>query len=117
MTPELEAKLTRLQNRATRYEVTATHMSYPSILIGYTPLKSRSGLLVVLAPLADDILNLTGCDQIRLERKCLVNSTGWTFRFSGRTQRDAYVNGERPFIKAIQSLEDLYGRTRRPNGY
>lgn len=108
MATELQAKLERLQNRPTRYEVTATHRDYPSMLLGYTPRKTRPGLVDVLLQHSDKFVELTGTHSVEKDRKTFVTDTGWIIQFSGRTQRDAYCNGERPFIETLEKLDDLY---------
>lgn len=109
MNAELSTKLARIANRSTRYEIIAFHATdYRSILIGYTGRKSFSGMLAMLRQNGPKFVSLTGMTDDttnKRERGALHFSNGWTVRFSGRTQRDAYIDGERPFIGSIESLE------------
>lgn len=107
-TTELQAKLERLKNRATRYEVTATHRDYPSMLLGYTARKSGNGLLAIVRQHSGKFIELTGSESLDKDGKTFVTDSGWIVQFSGRTQRDAYCNGERPFIETLTHVDDLY---------
>lgn len=103
MTTDLHDKLLRLKNYATRYEVTATNAATGErILIGYTSRRGRAGILAMVRSNADKFLEYFECaDAVwnwnkRASDGATVN--GWLINFSGRTQRDAYCNGELPFF-------------------
>jgi len=99
MSPELTAKLTRIQNFKTRYEIIATGPDGTKILAGYTSRKSRVGVLKMVQQHADSWVKVTGDDSIGLGKGVLTASMGdWEFAFSNRTQREAYIGGEVEFI-------------------
>ena len=108
MSTELQSKLARLTNRHTRYEVVALHPTdYRSMLIGYTSRHSLRGLIDMLSHNAASFFKLVGETTCRRENGQLICANGWIVRFTGRTQREAYLNGERPFVASLDSLELL----------
>lgn len=99
MTPELHAKLARIQRYATAYEVTMAHPDGRRLLVAYTPRKSRTGLwnavvqndarrgvIIALAGTAEAVFARKASDGLALGE--------WTIKFSGRTEREAYIEGE-----------------------
>jgi hypothetical protein len=97
------ARLARLQNRPTRYEITATREGCDTLLIGYTPRVSRIGLLHVMQRQHVELIARLGIgddDEIAWHTRPRVHATtsGWSIGFTGRTQRDAILSGEFPFI-------------------
>jgi hypothetical protein len=104
MTPELSAKLARIQNYRTRYEVTAKHPDGREILIGYTSRKGRQGLCELVSARterATAIVYLCKADTYHTAKRAADGMTcgQWTIRFTGRTQRDAYMEGEREYVE------------------
>jgi hypothetical protein len=98
-------KLARLSRYGTAYEVTATHQQHASILIGYTPRKSFAGLYDAFRQHGKHFGDLTGSETAERDRMMIVFDSGWIIRFSGRTERDAISNGERPFIRDLTALD------------
>jgi hypothetical protein len=91
--------LARLTNYHTRYEVVATNM-HRTILAGYTSRKSRSGLLATVRMHSEAWVELTGDNALSWGRRASDGAAigEWVIRFSGRTQREAIIEGELPFI-------------------
>lgn len=102
MTPELTAKLARLKNFHTRYEIVATKDGQ-KILAGYTARRGRRGLLGMLSMHAAAWTALTGDNAIQFAKRTADGGTmgGWKINFSGRTQREAILGGELPFITKL----------------
>ena len=101
-------KLARIKNYHTRYEIILAHANYPSILVAYTSRKSFHGLLAAVrerGPKIVALLGVTDEHKATRERTTLHLGNGWLVRFSGRTQRDAILNGERPFVGTIEKLD------------
>lgn len=99
LSPEQSAKLERLRLFATRYEVELVHPDGRRVLLGYTARKSRPGLRALARPRVAAIWRWLGVPQ--------GSETTWAkrgpeirvwgggaIRFSGRTQRDAIMEGE-----------------------
>ena len=92
-------KLAGLYNYHTRYEVVLTRGDQ-TFLVCYSGRKSLSGLRHCAVDAIKDLVFVIGLEEIEIFSKkakpqpCLVLNDGWTMRFSGRTQRDCYCNGE-----------------------
>lgn len=99
MTADLERKLESIKYYATRYEVVMTKGG-ESLLVGYTSKHSRSGPLAMVRQQAEAFVKYTGAESVDAGKGKLT-ANGWTITFSGRTQRDAYCNGELPFIVQV----------------
>ena len=89
----------------TRYEITARHPDGRTYLVGYTPRKSRPGLLVAMRKFGAEIIDKLAVaedDEITWATAPTPRAfTGdWIIAFTGRTQRDARMEGEHPFIAA-----------------
>lgn len=87
-----------------RYEIVARHRSGYNLLIGYTPRKSRPGLLTAVLKHAPEIIAVLGIsesDEIIIETQpphcCRVGE--WRIVFTGRTEVQAKREGELPFFK------------------
>jgi hypothetical protein len=108
-----EEKLAQLHNRHTRYEVVVErrsgivrerHVDAQVILLGYTMRKSRQGLLEVCRRNGQqviDVLGITADDHLIPAKKAadgFVIGGSWQVRFTGRTQRDAIIEGEHTFV-------------------
>jgi hypothetical protein len=108
MEATLERKLARISNRQTRYEVLALHPeNYRSMLIGYTSRHSLRGLVDIFYQNAAAFIRLVGETRgTRVDGK-VVCDNGWIVQISGRTQREAYLSGERPFVGSLDSLDLL----------
>ena len=113
------SKLNSLHNRASRYEVLATFAATEShgetrVLIGYTCHRSRHGLLKCCQAQGQAIIDAFGiCDNDRFipaKRAAGGFTIGkWSFNFSGRTQREAIMEGE-----IVSISEVLNGRKTVP---
>lgn len=102
-------KLARLQNYATRYELIATDGTQ-MILLCYSVRRSRQIILETLRKHGPAILQLVNAKEdsaITFEKPASrgVRIGNWAFRFTGRTQREAIIAGEHPFIGTLTSIE------------
>jgi hypothetical protein len=94
-------RLDSLRNRATLYEL-AMIRGEERILIAYSQRKGRRDIFKAVA--ADhrvrQVTARTGTDQIDFAKRTADGATmgGWAIRFTGRTQRDAIIEGELPYI-------------------
>ena len=96
------SKVAHLQNAPTRYEVVLEHAG-KQWLVGYTSRRSRPGLLATMRKEGRDILAITEMPEdaeVRAEYGALVFSQGSVIKFSGRTQRDAVIAGELPWVRS-----------------
>ena len=87
----------------TRYEITAHHPDGRTYLVGYTPRKSRRGLLSAMQNVGGPMiekLDIGEDDEISFATKPAPRAlTGeWIIAFTGRTQLDARSEGEHEFI-------------------
>jgi hypothetical protein len=102
LTEMQKAKLKSLTSSRTRYEVEMVASSGFRYLIAYTARRSFRGLLDVVRQRGAVILRVLGLpEDTRVERDgagALRFPDGTIVRFSGRTQRDAIVFGELPFV-------------------
>lgn len=97
------ARLERIARYGTRYEITATKAGEATLLIGYTPRLSRPGLIDMLRRVGPEVvgrLAIGDKDRIAFGTKPRpwAETAGWRIAFSGRTQREAIINGEHPFV-------------------
>lgn len=101
LTGEQIQKLTRIQRYATRYEL-AMIKGNERILIRYTAKKTRRSILKECYEFGEKIVAITGVDEIKFADTKTVGATSgeWEFKFTGRTQREAIIGGELPFIGA-----------------
>ncbi len=98
LTP-LQTRLARLQNFATRYELVAANGS-TQVLAGYTAQKSRNSIFKMIRQQGEAWQAFAKSDSFAFGKKASDGATlgAWTIRFSGRTQRDAYIGGELPWF-------------------
>jgi hypothetical protein len=87
----------------TRYEIAARHRDGHKLLIGYTPHKSRPGLLATVQKHGLEIIAVLGIsesDQIIIEIQppycCRIGE--WCIVFTGRTEARAKREGELPLF-------------------
>lgn len=104
-TNPIRAKLARLHNRPTAYELVATSGDR-SVLVAYSQSQGRSALLKCLRHREQAVVSLfnEGADpNVTFGKKASDGATvgAWTIRFSGRTQRDAIINGELPYVEDV----------------
>jgi hypothetical protein len=97
----MPTKVAYLANRATRYEVALEHEGR-QWLVGYTIRRSRQGLLAKMREQGQAILRITAMpEDARVTSpnpETLAFSNGSVIRFTHRTQRDAVLSGELPFV-------------------
>lgn len=107
MTPELETRLKSLQNYHTRYEVVGEHADGRKYLAGYTSRRNRTGLIKMVQQNGEAWLKMLGDCDLKVEKKDRQGRTTadhqlvageWRFYFTGRTQRECYIEGETAFI-------------------
>lgn len=87
----------------TRHEITAVHADGRAFLVAYTPRLSRPGLFNVIQIRTPDIIAKLGVaagDSFDMHLRPRIHATigGWTIGFTGRTQHEAKMAGELPFI-------------------
>ena len=102
MTATLEARLERLKNYRTRYELVAEHPDGRRVLVRYTSRDNRRGLYGALTQDCEGICAFFGTDAITFGKRSADGATmgEWRLRFTGRTQREAILAGELPFYKS-----------------
>ena len=97
-------KLAKLQHFATRYEVVLTLADGVKLLVGYTPRRTRAGLVAAVQFQSGAILarmpGLTDEASMTATRAAVDFGNGARAAFSGRTQREAICAGELPFVAA-----------------
>lgn len=106
MDATLESKLSRLKHYATRYELVASRGNGADrYLIAYTSRNNRRGLwAAVTEPTrAAKLVKLTGSPEITFAKRAGDGATmgEWRIAFSGRTQRECYLEGELPYVGDI----------------
>lgn len=104
MTQELSAKLERLKHYKTRYELVATSPTSERVLAGYTSRRNNRGIQSLVVMNAELWCKVTSDDSITYGKKSATMG-GWKFAFSGRTQRDSYIDGELPFITTLNTAK------------
>ncbi len=96
-------KLIRLQNYRTHYEAVVVHHNGEKRLLAYSGRKPRHGLLAAAQQRGAAViafLGLSETDQMSwLKDELVLCVTGNVIRWSGRTQRDAIMEGELPYIR------------------
>ena len=97
-----EEKLASIHNRITKYEAAAI-LGDRAILIAYCAQHSRNGLLRACRTHGQDMITALGLTHDSMMIPAPKASDGfklgpWTVRFTGRTQRDAYMGEELPFV-------------------
>jgi len=100
------ARLNRLKRYSTRYELIATHPDGRKVLVGYTR-KGRDGMLSMMRKNGEAWVKFSGCEDIHFARRVGDGATSgeWTINFSGRTQREAIMEGELPFFPELVRAE------------
>jgi len=101
------ARLERLKHYSTRYELVAAHPDGRKILVGYTR-KGRDGLLSMMRKNGPAWVKFSGCEDIHFAKRTAEGATSgdWKVNFSGRTQREAIMNGELPFFPQIVRAQE-----------
>lgn len=104
----IEQKLERLHNRQTRYELIAQHPDGRKLLVRYCR-QGRRGLWDAITK--DDgtqLCRVLGADHIHFAKRAADGGTmgAWTIRFSGRTQRQAIIEGEHTFYADLDTVAE-----------
>ena len=102
MTSELESKLSELMGHATRYEVMLSHPDGHRYLVCYGPRSRKAVLRAILKPdrlraivaIVDDDFSTPIKDGFKIGE--------WTVKASGRTQRQAYIEGELAYVEDVK---------------
>lgn len=108
LTEDQIRKLTRLQNRATAYEIICTKNGSVT-RIAYTQRHSQNGLIAILRDRLDSLLAFGVAVDVEFVpsgkgiRRSLTFADGSVIRFSGRTQRGAIIEGEYPFLPSVSN--------------
>lgn len=112
MNATLEKKLAGLKHYVTRYELVAENGA-SRVLIGYSSRKSRHGIVSMLRQRLTDktFYRLFTTNEMHVRRVAShgVDIGDYLVRFTGRTEREAMIGGELPFIgdlPATQMAED-----------
>jgi hypothetical protein len=95
----LQDKLSRLHNRRTAYELVAVNGDQ-RVLVCYSCERSRNAIFRICCKRAAALLALTGAESIAWAKRSADGGMmgAWSIRFSGRTQRDCYVEGELAYV-------------------
>jgi hypothetical protein len=99
METQLQKRLERLKNYATRYELALTRGN-ESYLVVYTSRRNRAGILAAIRDRAKRIVEITKSENLVFAKRAADGAMvgEWKLYFTGRTQREAYLNGTLPFI-------------------
>ncbi|MCM8809901.1 MAG: hypothetical protein NC934_07030 [Candidatus Omnitrophica bacterium] len=110
LTPEQLKKLESLRHYSTRYELILQTPSGKKYLVVYTPKRNYKGILDAIHENGSEkgkkilkILNLPENTTIKKDEKYkgFIFPDGSRMYFSGRTQKDAILSGELPFILKV----------------
>lgn len=92
--------------RPTRYEIAATAADGRRFLVGYTPRKSRQGLLIAMQNVGPELVAALGIgedDEMRFVTKprihCAIGADV-VVGFTGRTENDTRSEGALPALEA-----------------
>jgi len=92
-------QLKRIQLYRTAYELVITDGT-DTYLVRYSSARSRRALLDNCRFSGQQLVNLTGREEIDYQKRAADGATmgDWRIYWSGRTQREAIIEGEHPFI-------------------
>lgn len=94
-------KLARLQNRRTSYElVLSNDETGQTYLIRYTR-RTRTNLFKETCSVRDIIAAITGHRTCAVIGWTIAIGESWGIQFSSRTEREAILSGEAPFIRHL----------------
>jgi hypothetical protein len=102
MTQDTQARLARLYNRRTAYELVAIRDDR-RILIAYSQGRSRHSILAACRNRGQqviDALGISASDLLMFAKRASDGCTigPWSIRFSGRTEREAILTGELEYV-------------------
>jgi hypothetical protein len=101
----IEQKLERLRNRRTLYELIVQRGDC-KLLVGYTQ-KTRDSLFKQARRVGESLVKITRSENITLAKKVGDGAVmgEWTLCWTGRTERDAIIGGEYPFVRESDGKE------------
>lgn len=102
MTETLERKLERLYNRRTAYELVISNGAI-TYLLCYAEARTRKGIFLAVNHRCEKLVPLTGVSHIDFAKRVADGAMmgTWSIRFSGRTQREAYIGGELTYVGSL----------------
>lgn len=109
MTASQIEKLTALQRRGTRHELILTDGS-TSYRIAYAARNNRSGLIASTRAVSARVFETAGSEKglvtfgKRAADPVAIDGTVWSIRWSGRTEREAIIAGELPYVPSTKDL-------------
>jgi hypothetical protein len=99
--PSIQARLlAALRNRRTLWELVLKHADGRIWLLGYCDRKTRAMLYRVVCKHAEALAVLTGTSVLDLDGQAGAMAE-WVVAWSGRTQRDCYVEGVHQYIAYV----------------
>ena len=101
MTAEQERKLTRIKNYHTRYEAIITDGTI-TYLLAYICGKSFSNLYRATANRVAEVNKVTNAETWIQNRKLTAGT--FEIKYSGRTQREAILDGEYPYVGSVAGI-------------
>jgi hypothetical protein len=109
MEVSLTEKLERLRNYSTRYELAISHADGRRYLVAYSPRNNRRGLFDAVRGRGAAIVALTGADDMVFGNRAADGATvgAWTIRFTQRTQREAYIEGELSYVGDVANVASV----------
>ncbi len=100
-----ERKLARIANRRTAYELVITD-GVTTYLVAYSQAKTRRVLwdCITHPNRVNRITHLAGIGVVDFGKRVADGATmgSWSIKFSGRTQREAYIEGELAYIGDLE---------------
>jgi hypothetical protein len=96
---DIHNKLARLHNRRTAYELVAVNGDQ-RVLVCYSVERSRNAMFRACCKRGEALVALTGAERCTFAKRSAdgLSMGAWSIRFSGRTQRECYIEGELPYI-------------------
>lgn len=99
----VHTRLAAIHGRSTKYELVLVHDDGRTLLLGYGR-KTKPGVLAMVHRQAVELSQFCGADYITLAglpRGTFGKIGPWSLRASGRTEREAIIQGEREHWKAV----------------
>ncbi len=96
----VQERLSRIRNRRTLYELVVSHPDGRRVLLGYADRHSRNMLLRMARKHGQRLADLTGEEQLTFAKFSRDGARigEWSIKWTSRTQREAIIEGELPFI-------------------
>jgi len=96
-TPTQARRLAAIRNRRTLYELVLRHADGRTWLLGYCDRQTRAMLYRVACKHAEALARITGTAVINMDGRA-ATMDAWSIAYSGRTQRDCYMEGVHQYI-------------------